>query len=50
MTSFKDFFLEFLSPIFKGFIKVLEAILDWIVDSFNIVKYIEIIKNYSKLR
>lgn len=47
MTSFKDFFLEFLSPIFKGFIKVLEAILDWIVDSFNIVKYIEIIKNYS---
>ena len=47
MTSFKDFFLEFLSPIFKGFINVLEAILDWIVDSFNIVKYIEIIKNYS---
>ena len=47
MDNFKDFFLEFLSPIFKGFMNVLEAILDWIVDSFNIIKYIDIIKNYS---
>ena len=47
MTSFKDFFLEFLSPIFKGFLNVLNAILEWIIDSFNVVKYIEIINEYA---
>lgn len=48
MTGFKDFFLEFFTPLFKGFVNVLEAIFTWIIDSFNIVKYIEIINNYSE--
>ena len=47
MTGFKNFFLDFLSPLFKGFISVLEAILDWIINSFNIVNYINIINEYK---
>ena len=48
MSVSSKFFLEFLTPFFKGFISIFEALFSGILKMFNIINYIEIIKSYSK--
>ena len=47
MGNYGDFFLDFLSPFFKGFVSIFEELFKGVLQMFNVVKYIEIIKSYA---
>jgi len=47
MNDISEFFLEFLTPFFKGFVNIFVELFKGILQMFNIVNYITIIKDYS---
>ena len=47
MSNVGDFFLDFLTPFFKGFISIFEALFKGILQMFNIINYIDIINTHK---
>ena len=47
MSSVGKFFLEFLTPFFKGFVNIFVELFKSILQMFNVLNYIDIIKKYS---
>ena len=47
MSSIGHFFLDFLTPFFKGFVNIFVALFRNILQMFNVLDYISIIKEYS---
>ena len=48
MNVYGEFFVDFLTPFFEGFISIFKAIFMGIIEMLNIVKYMEIIQNYKE--
>ncbi len=48
MEKFGEFFVEFMKPFFKTLVDILEYIIMGILKMFNVVTYIQVIKDYSK--
>ena len=47
MSSVGKFFLEFLTPFFKGFVNIFVELFKNILQMFNVLNYVDIIKKYS---
>ena len=47
MNNYGKFFVEFLTPFFEGLVSIFKSIFTGVLEMLNIVKYYEIIKNYS---
>ncbi len=48
MSNVSRFFLDFLTPFFKGFVSIFEALFKGILQMFNVINYISIIKEHSE--
>ncbi|MEG0799276.1 MAG: hypothetical protein RSD96_01150 [Bacilli bacterium] len=48
MSTGGDFFIKFLDPFFGGFAKIFKAFFEGLFDIFNVVNYVDIIKEYLK--
>ena len=47
MENYGKFFVDFLTPFFEGFVSIFKSIFAGLVEMLNIVKYVDIIKEYS---
>jgi len=47
MSTYGNFFTEFLEPFFEGLINIFKAIVSGIGQMFNVLNYIEVIQNYK---
>lgn len=47
MGNVGEFFLDFLTPFFKGFVSIFEALFKGLLEMFNVINYISIINDHK---
>ncbi len=47
MSVYSKFFLDFMDPFFSGLVNIFKGIFKGLLEMFNIIKYIDIVKEYA---